>query len=132
MRLTEEELEALMRRRGEGGATAPPSTTPREELERDLMNDIIEESKKRKWRYWHDNSRKRNLSGFPDLVLVRKGTLIFAELKKHNTKPSPTQQLWLNDLDEVRFQCENESGEGNVDVYVWRRSDWETIKEILR
>jgi len=52
-------------------------------------------------------------SGYPDLTLVRKGRLIFVELKREKAKVTPEQQKWLDDLRAVPF----------VEVYVWRPSD---------
>lgn len=54
--------------------------------------------------------------GFPDLVLARAGRVVFAELKSEKGRLSAGQSAWLK----------------AVDGLVWRPSDWQTIKEILR
>lgn len=59
--------------------------------------------------------------GFPDLVLVGNGRLLFVEVKTEKGKISPAQKYWHEELKTIR--C--------VDVNVWRPSDWEQIKAIL-
>ena len=53
--------------------------------------------------------------GFPDLVLAKAGTVIFAELKADGKKPTPEQTEWLNVLD----GC------------LWTPADFDRINEIL-
>jgi hypothetical protein len=65
-------------------------------------------------------------AGFPDLVLVREGRLIFAELKGGRGRLSPEQETWLVDLREVAYACPQ------VEAHVWWPSDWPTIEESLR
>lgn len=55
-------------------------------------------------------------AGFPDLVLAKKGVVIFAELKADGGKVTPEQQRWLDD----------------VGGYVWRPADFDRIDAILR
>ena len=59
--------------------------------------------------------------GWPDLVLVRGGRLIFAELKVGNRGLTPMQAVWLDALDRV-----------GADVYVWRPENWDLIERTLR
>lgn len=54
-----------------------------------------------------------NGRGFPDLVLVRPGRVIYAELKAHAGTVSPDQQVWL---DRLRG--------GGAEVYLWRPRHW--------
>jgi hypothetical protein len=61
-------------------------------------------------------------AGFPDLVLAHetKGVL-FAELKADkNSRLSDMQKVWLQTLKEA-----------NMEVYVWRPKDIDTISRIL-
>jgi hypothetical protein len=66
-------------------------------------------------------------AGFPDLVLVKQGKLIFAELKAEKGRLSEAQDAWVADL----ANCETSIGVG-VMTYVWRPSDIEEIEEVLR
>lgn len=60
--------------------------------------------------------------GFPDLVMVREGRIIFAELKTERGKLSAYQQVW---------QAELSASEG-VEHYVWRPHDETDIAAILQ
>jgi hypothetical protein len=58
--------------------------------------------------------------GFPDLVLVRKDTMMVAELKVGRRQPTAEQDAWL-----AAFQrCD-------VPVFVWTPADWEQIEFML-
>jgi VRR-NUC domain-containing protein len=63
-------------------------------------------------------------AGFPDLVLVKPGRLVFAELKAATGRLSDEQARWLAALG-LSERCE---------VYVWRPADWldGTIEARLR
>lgn len=69
-------------------------------------------------------------AGFPDLVLVRKDRVVFAELKRKGVrKVSPEQQKWARAL--IGVEAENPG----VTYVVWNPIDWETpggIRETLR
>ena len=77
------------------------------------------------WHRWHTvisrfipRGREGDLlidKGFPDLVLARNGTVIFAELKRQKGRVTPEQKEWLELL-------------GGV---VWRPSDMPEIEKIL-
>jgi hypothetical protein len=60
-------------------------------------------------------------AGWPDLVLVRPPRIIFAELKSESGQLRDRQCEWL---DVLRLLPE-------VEVYVWRPSDWDELVEIL-
>lgn len=59
--------------------------------------------------------------GWPDLVLVRKGEIIFAELKVGKNTATPEQVQWLDELRET-----------GAAAGVWRETDWDTIVEVLK
>jgi hypothetical protein len=84
------------------------------------------------WRHWHDYDSVRNAPGFPDLVLVRDRSLIFAELKTQTGRVSPEQRQWIEALLTVERGVV-EASEGaeipfadlpSVEARVWRPSDW--------
>lgn len=68
--------------------------------------------------------------GFPDLVLVRAGRLIFAELKRNKGSHSPEQKRWLEDLEEVATQIHVPPD--TLTVRTWRPRDWDQILEVLK
>ncbi len=75
------------------------------------------------WLLYHTFNSRRSEAGFPDLVLVRDGRILFIELKKDDkAKPSPAQILWLAALKECP----------GVEVYLWRPSDLDLIVETLK
>jgi hypothetical protein len=61
--------------------------------------------------------------GFPDLVLVRSGELIFAELKVGKNKETAEQREWIDAI--------NTSTRG-VRAYIWRPDQWGFIETILK
>lgn len=64
--------------------------------------------------------------GFPDLTLVRRGRLIFVELKAERGRLTPEQIEWLTALE----VCALARAEG-LEVYCWRPSDWDAVREVL-
>ena len=88
--------------------------------EAEFQRTVIELARLHRWLPYHTHDSRRSNRGFPDLVLVRDGRLIFAELKTAKGQTSPDQRLWLAEL-----------GKAHPDVYLWRPGDWREIEEIL-
>lgn len=65
-------------------------------------------------------------AGFPDLVLARRGVVIFAELKGEKGRLTPEQRGWLSTLRGCTGGCHW--------TFVWRPEDWTdgTIEDVLR
>lgn len=61
-------------------------------------------------------------AGFPDLILVRDGWLIAAELKRQREKPTAAQGEWLGRFQQVGFVVGNRPA-GGVRAEVWRPVD---------
>lgn len=102
-------------------------TTAREAInlatsERDFQGFVVSYAHLRGWMVWHDNDSRGNIPGWPDLVLVRDGVLMFVELKSEKGVVSKAQQAWLDAL----------GGVEGVVTAVWRPSDGEQIMEALR
>jgi len=99
--------------------------------ERDFQQAVIDLARRTGWRVHHTRpaltQRGRWLTpiqgdaGFPDLVLVRAGRVIFAELKRNGARPTPAQRGWLDALG----QC------AGVECYLWRPDDWDAVIDIL-
>jgi hypothetical protein len=88
------------------------------------------------WRvaHFHDSRRQvgdrlvgdKDAAGFPDLVLARKGRVIFAELKTQIGKLKREQCEWLAELGiggHLAPHCM---------TFLWRPSDWDEIAAVLR
>ena len=91
---------------------------------KDLQPAVRKLAKLFGWEYYHTHDSRKSEAGFPDLVLVRDGRLIFAELKREKKQPTDDQMKWLNKLS----QCEN------AEVYVWKPSHYLSgeIQNILK
>jgi hypothetical protein len=73
------------------------------------------------WRTYHVFDSRRSVAGFPDLVLVRRPRVIFAELKAPRGRLTVDQKGWLAELREC-----------TVETYVWRPDDLDRVMEVLR
>ena len=89
--------------------------------ERDWQAIVVDAAKLNGWRVYHTFDSRRSEPGFPDLVMVRGGRLIAAELKSETGRPTRAQVDWLRDLEAVE----------SVETYLWRPSDWEQVCEKL-
>lgn len=90
--------------------------------ERDWQARVIDYARWCGWRHYHPHDSRRSAPGFPDLALVRRGRLVFAELKTNTGRLTVEQDAWLHDL----AACEG------VAAYCWRPCDWATVQRILR
>ncbi len=99
------------------GTTLPATTS-----EAVLMAMIRHRAKCTGWLTYHTYRSDKSPPGFPDLVLVKPGRLIFAEVKTATGKLTPYQQTWL---DLLRHAV------ADVEVYVWRPHDFPAIIAIL-
>jgi hypothetical protein len=89
--------------------------------EDELLDAVMKMAGLLGWRRYHVRNSKAGIiqgeTGFPDLVLVRDGRIIFAELKRQNGRTSTEQQGWLVDL--MGLDCYP----GGL-VAIWRPRDW--------
>lgn len=100
--------------------------------ERELQTSVIQCARLFGWRVAHFRpaQTKRGWrtpveadgAGFPDLVLIRDGRLLFVELKSDTGKISGDQQAWLDALERVAAADLFD----HVEVHVWRPADWMT------
>jgi len=114
----------------------PSPAFPPMQLRRRMSEDAFQEwvialAKLHGWRWYHTRLSRRSPAGFPDLVLVRDGRLIFAELKSETGHLSPEQREWMADLARVGqrlFMTDPDI----VREFLWRPSDMEQIERVLR
>lgn len=88
--------------------------------EKDLQSLVLDVARVAGYRHYHTHDSRRSPHGFPDLVLVGRGRIMFVELKSEAGKLSDQQQRWIEDLQAA-----------GAEVYVWRPRDWPTIVRTL-
>jgi hypothetical protein len=74
------------------------------------------------WAVYHTHDSRRSEAGFPDLVMLRHGALLVAELKVGTNRPTPEQCSWIAEFALVP----------QAQVYVWKPEDWPQITEALK
>jgi len=94
------------------------------ETEAQFQHAVIELAQTLGWRVAHFRPARTSHGwrtpvqgdpGFPDLVMVRAGKIVFAELKSERGKLSADQQAWID----------------ATGGYLWRPSDWRQIVAVL-
>ncbi len=71
------------------------------------------------WTTYHTLRSRGSRAGYPDRTCVRE-RILFAELKREKTKPTPDQVAWLDRL-----------AAAGGEVYLWRPSDLEEIGIVM-
>ncbi len=71
------------------------------------------------WTTYHTLRSRGSRSGFPDRTCVRE-RIIFCELKREKTKPTPDQVMWLDKL-----------AAAGGETYLWRPSDLDEVGRVL-
>lgn len=89
--------------------------------ERSFQNQVLQYARLRGWRAYHTWASLHSAGGFPDLVLVRRPRVVFAELKREDRGPTRLQAEWLDDLQASKQE-----------VYLWRPSNWPEIERVLQ
>ncbi|HYW27703.1 MAG TPA: VRR-NUC domain-containing protein [Terriglobales bacterium] len=89
--------------------------------ERRFQSQVLRYAALRGWHAYHTLRSDGSAAGFPDLVLVRRPRVVFAELKSDRGRCTPEQRAWLAELAEC-----------SVEVRLWRPGDWEEIERCLR
>ena len=95
--------------------------------ERQFAQQVVDAAHALGWKVYRTYRSTRSPAGFPDLVMVRAGRLVFCELKTMTGRPSRAQREWLAALEHV----EERTG-AIVEQHLWRPSDWDEILEVLR
>ncbi len=69
--------------------------------ERDMQENLRMWALQNGWMPYHTADSRRSHPGFPDLVCVKDGHLLFIELKSQKGRISPWQRVWLDCLADV-------------------------------
>ena len=95
--------------------------------EDELLTNVIECARLLRWRVYHIRNSKRGIVqghvGFPDILALRDGQVLIAELKAERGRLTEEQDIWLR-----------EWRKAGALVHIWRPRDWlaGTIGEVLR
>lgn len=100
--------------------------------EAEFQSNVIEMASALGWRHYHTHDSRRSPGGFPDLVLVRRGRLVFAELKRVNERLRDDQREWIEDIAYAERIVGLSSSQRPLQVYVWRPCDMDEIEGVLR
>lgn len=98
---------------------AEPRIPP--ETEAHFQAFVVEAARVLGWKLFHVYDSYRSPAGFPDLVMVRRSRLIFAELKREKGVVSVEQEEWLAALSFT-----------DAESYLWRPADRSDILAVLR
>jgi hypothetical protein len=100
--------------------------------EAELQQAVVDLARLNGWLIFHTLDSRGSAAGFPDLVLVRAGQLVVAELKTETGRVHPEQQTWLDALAGVEQACQEAHHDMcGVDTHIWRPSDWPSIQRRL-
>lgn len=101
--------------------------------EKQFSQQVVDLAKVFGWRVYRTWLSVRSPAGFPDLVLVRRDRLLFAELKTDTGKTTPDQDEWLADLRSASTRQDHCGLPEHVgfDVYLWHPADLDAIARIL-
>lgn len=80
---------------------------------------VIGIAESRGWRTYHTYDSRRSNPGWPDVVAVRYGRMVAAELKSMAGKVTADQREWLAALDGVL----------GIETYVWKPADLLTVEQ---
>ena len=98
--------------------------------EKTLMANVVKMARLFGWRVFHQFDSRRSEPGWPDLAMVRRDRMLFAELKTATGRLTPAQRDTIKELRTIARAIQT----GNVEVHVWRPADWLAgdIEEALR
>jgi hypothetical protein len=80
--------------------------------ERDLQQALSDLAKLLRLKAYHTYDSRRSEPGFPDLVIVGPGGVLFRELKSETGRVSPHQRAWIESLTAA-----------GADAGIWRPAD---------
>ncbi len=71
---------------------------------------------------YHTWNSRHSPAGFPDLIILKDGRMVVAELKREGENLSAEQYFWLLEFAHIPHAV----------VYVWWPRDWDEVTELLR
>lgn len=89
--------------------------------EKQFQAQVVKIAQLNKWLVYHTYDSRRSEPGFPDLVMVGKGAVIFAELK-----------VGINTLTSVQIEWGDALLQAGANWFVWYPEQMQEITEILQ
>lgn len=91
--------------------------------EKAWLRQVVDLAEFRGWKHWHTQWSVNSAPGWPDLPMCRPPRFLVAELKtdRATSRTTPAQDETL----ELLRACPG------VEVYVWRPSDFDQVREVL-
>jgi len=90
--------------------------------ERAFQAQVVAYARLNGWRCWYVHDSRRSPAGWPDVVAIRGGRMVVAELKSEKGRLTVDQQDALCLLRQVP----------GIEVFVWRPSDFDEIERVLQ
>jgi VRR-NUC domain len=90
------------------------------ETEAQFQASVVKYAELMGWRTHHHYDSRRSSTGLPDLLLVRRPRVVWAELKSERGRLTDDQRAWIAEL----RACGQEA-------YIWRPSMWQDVERIL-
>ncbi len=104
--------------------TAPERTNVPRVTERVFQSQVEQYARMMGWLVSHALLSIGSVAGFPDLICLRGGEMVVAELKSTTGKTTEAQEQWLFSFRAVP----------GARVFVWKPDDasWSEIEQVLR
>jgi hypothetical protein len=99
----------------------PAESKPIQQTERAFQASVVRYARLMGWTCHHHYDSRRSSPGLPDLLLVRRPRVVWAELKSERGRLTPDQRAWITEL----RACGQEA-------YIWRPSQWQDVERILK
>lgn len=104
--------------------------------EKDFLQQVIDLARLRGWLVTHFRPAQNRRSvwathlagdpGSPDLIAVKAGRVVVAELKSERGRISPEQHVWLE-----AWRAVEQGSQRVVRVFLWRPGDWPEIETVF-
>jgi hypothetical protein len=94
--------------------------SPPKQTEAQFLAEVRTFAKSRGWATYHTYRSEHSGAGFPDLVMVKRPRVIFAELKSDRGRVTDAQRAWIEEL----RACGQEA-------YIVRPKHWPMLKKLL-
>jgi hypothetical protein len=95
-----------------------PEPAPKFDDETAFQAAVVKRLKEAGWLVYHTYDSRKSEPGFPDLICLRDGHQLVAELKiDKSKKPTAAQQKWLKAFQRIP----------GAKVFIWSPEDWDVI-----